>query len=303
MPRTDTLSWEDYRLLLEVARVGGIRSAADGLGLAPATARARLEGLEVRIGAGLFEGPAGALKPTREALVLLPAAEAMEARANDFMRLAATEREAPKGLVRIAAPSLIAEYAIVPALGALKAIHPGLYFELTLLSQGATQVGPEIDIALLPFVPKSDDFALASVVTVNWGLYAHRDYLAGRPPPLGIEDLAAFTLIGMEGLEIESTSTRRFFRNLIGFAYDSTRFRFRTDSFTRMLAAMRAGVGVGLTQTPLAARHPELVRVIPQFTRALQSTFVLRPWLKGVGRMELVHAAVLKAIKTYAGQS
>jgi hypothetical protein len=77
-------------------------------------------------------------------------------------------------------------------------------------------------------------------------------------------------------------------------------FAFRTDSDLAALAALRAGVGLGVCQAPLAARDPDLIPVEVQLLGfELGVWVVMHEDLKGVRRMRLLFDHLVEALRVY----
>jgi DNA-binding transcriptional LysR family regulator len=71
----------------------------------------------------------------------------------------------------------------------------------------------------------------------------------------------------------------------IGLQATRTDFGFRSDSDLAQLSALRAGLGVGVCQLPIAARDPKFLRVLPDFAHALEIWLVTHPNLRNLRRV------------------
>jgi DNA-binding transcriptional LysR family regulator len=65
-------------------------------------------------------------------------------------------------------------------------------------------------------------------------------------------------------------------------------FTLRTDSTLAQLAAVRAGVGIGIAQAPLARVPVPLVRVLPKLAFWLEAWVVTHEDMRGVARVRAV---------------
>jgi len=78
-------------------------------------------------------------------------------------------------------------------------------------------------------------------------------------------------------------------------------FTFRSDNDVAQLAAIRAGLGLGICQVGLAARDPMLERVLPEvFSFDLETFVVTHEDLKDVRRVRLVFDALVAGLTRYA---
>lgn len=61
----------------------------------------------------------------------------------------------------------------------------------------------------------------------------------------------------------------------LGAGFGSARFVLRTDSHPAQLAAVRAGLGIGVVQVPAGSRDPRLCRVLPELVVARVGTWIV----------------------------
>ena len=80
------------------------------------------------------------------------------------------------------------------------------------------------------------------------------------------------------------------------------KFAVRADNNLAQLAALRAGVGIGLCQVALAGREPELVRLLPRaLSLALEMFVVMHENLRGSPRCRAVFDALVAGLTAYQG--
>ncbi len=78
---TNTLEWNDYRVVLAIHRTGGLAPAARSLAVNHATVFRQVNAMEARLGARLFDRHRSGYGLTAVGEVALAAAEAMEIQA------------------------------------------------------------------------------------------------------------------------------------------------------------------------------------------------------------------------------
>jgi DNA-binding transcriptional LysR family regulator len=76
-------------------------------------------------------------------------------------------------------------------------------------------------------------------------------------------------------------------------------FALRTDSDVAYLAAMRAGIGIGICQVPLAIGPPRLQRVLPTLSFDLPVWVVTHENLRASRRVSLVFEHLVGALAKY----
>ncbi len=277
-------------------REGSLSGAARVLNVAQPTVRRRIEDLEHGHGVALFTRAPSGLIPTAIAHELAAHAEAMSNAADSFARAASAEAGSASGTVRITASEVIGVEVLPPMLAQLRLAHPGLVLELGLSNRSEDLLGREADIAVRNFRPVQDALVAKRIGAIGLGLHAHRSFLGRYGMPVRLEDLASFALIGFEHATIGVRTLQA-----MGLTLQREDFAFRTDSDLGQLAAIRAGIGIGICQTGLAKRDPNLVQLFPdQFAFPMDTWVVTHEDLRHVQRVRLVYDALVEGLTAYA---
>ncbi|MDY7533844.1 LysR family transcriptional regulator [Pseudomonas sp. Bout1] len=251
------LQWETQRAFLAVLRTGSLSGAARVLGIAQATARRRIEALEQSVGVSLFiRSPAGLL-PTDTAKDLISHVEAMALAANAFNRAASADAALASGTVRLTSGKLLGVEVLPPMLRSLRRDHPQLAIELSVSNRLQALARQEADVAVRIRRPTETTVVARKVGDLQVGLYATPELLAEQGTPDTVAQLHGYPLIGPDRnvLEIEFLRER-------GFDCSAPNALIRTDDHLAQLAALRAGLGIGVCSRQVAQRHG-LVRVLP----------------------------------------
>ena len=101
--------------------------------------------------------------------------------------------------------------------------------------------------------------------TSLFSFFAHRDYVAAHGLPESVAALGRHTLVGLD-------DHARRVRPVLGF---EAQFGFQCSSDLGLLAALRAGFGIGYCQTGIGLAVPELVPVLPGFVLARVGIWVV----------------------------
>ncbi|MGH6613878.1 LysR family transcriptional regulator [Sphingomonas sp.] len=248
--------WNDLQLVLAVQRAGGLTVAAKLLGIDHSTAFRRLNAIEARLGARVFERlPGGAYRATQAGERMAAAAERMEDEALALDRDIAGRDHRLTGRLRVTSSETLAYSRLTDHLAAFRRRHPGIMVELAIDNRVLSLSRREADIALRPIRPKETDLWGRKLAAVAWSLYAAPTYLAANGPlavGVGLEDHA---LIGWEetaaGIMAADWLTRQV---------PAEAFAYRTNSLVNQLVAAKAGLGIALLPCYLGDRDGDVVR-------------------------------------------
>lgn len=276
--------WTLWRSFLAVLDEGSLSGAARRLGLAQPTVGRHLDALEAAIGRRLFlRSPLG-LMPTELAESLRTEAESFAAGAAALWRAARSQVAGIEGVVRIAAAEVMAVEVLPPILAEIRRRHSRLTLEVVASNRAEDLLRREADVAVRMVAPREADLVARRLGTVTLGLFARRDLLEreGRPT-----DLAEAARIGAIGWDRETPEIRAMLARRPEIA--GLDFVLRSGSDLVQLAAIRAGHGIGVCQVAIAARSPDLVRVLPEtFSMPLDCWLVTHAGLRTNPRVRAV---------------
>lgn len=292
---TSPIGWELYRSLLAVLQEGSLSAAARALGLTQPTVGRHITALEAHFGLALFTRSQLGLMPTDAALSLRADAEAMQRTAAALERTASGLGHDVQGAVRLSASEVVGVEVLPPILAALRERHPKLVLELVLSNRLQDVVRREVDIAVRMTSPRQDVLLATRVGDVVLGLHAHRHYLERHDPPKRLADLSRHTLIGFD----QPTPFLRAAGAGLSM-WSREHFMLRCDSDLAQLALLRSGAGIGICQVPLAARNPDLIRLLPdQVSLALPTWVVMHEGLKTSPRCRAAYDGLVEGLRDY----
>jgi DNA-binding transcriptional LysR family regulator len=291
--------WSLYRSFLAVAEHGSLSAAARAIGSSQPTLGRHIEALEQSLGAALFTRSPGGLRPTDQALMLKPYAEAMAAAAEAIVRTASGEADSDAGVVRVTASEIVGAEVLPPLLTMFRAEHPRTTVELVLSNKQEDLLRREADIAVRMARPTQDALLAKRIGSVRLYMYGHKRYLAARGTPKTVEDLMDHTLIGFDRQPAVNIDTLN-----AGFGLDITRetFAIRTDSDIAQLALLRSGYGLCPCQPAVADR--DLVPVLTdQFFWDLEVWVCMHEDLRATRRMRLMFDHLVNGLASYVAAS
>ncbi|KQQ32460.1 LysR family transcriptional regulator [Duganella sp. Leaf126] len=289
--------WELYRTFLAVSQHGSLSAAARALGITQPTAGRHIDALEQALGLSLFvRSPAG-FSGTDAAAALLPYAETLAATSASLLRAASNLGAGPElaGTVRITASEVIGVEVLPPILAALARRHPRITVELAISNRIENLLRRDADIAVRMQRPQQDALLAHRVGVIELGWHARRDYLERMGTPRSNDELARHALIGVD---THNAFTRKLL-HLLG-PLDAGMQVLRSDNDLVHLAAIRAGLGVGICQVRLAQRDPALVRVMADVLSIPMETWLaMHENLRGNPVCMAIYTALAEGMETY----
>ena len=282
--------WGLIATMLAVSRHGSLSGAARALSLSQPTVRRQIEALEAVLGVVLFtRGPAGlVLNPAGAAV--LQHAEAMEVAAAAFVRGAAADAQAVAGVVRLTCSDVHSVEVIPPILAPLLARHPDLVIELSPSNLTQNLLQRAADIAVRFVRPTQGALVARKVAPVALGLFAAPTLFATRPPP------ADFAALAADYPFISYDRNDAIIRGLTALGLPlPARSVLRTDSDLAQLAAIRAGLGIGICQSKLGEASG-LVPVLPGLIPPMECWVVMHEDLRGLRRVRVVFDHLVRAL-------
>lgn len=241
--------WDDIRFFLAVARSGTLSGAAATLGVNHSTVFRRVNQLEERIGARVFERhrEGYALTPTGEAM--RGSAERIEEEIQALDRRVTGEDVRLTGTVRLTAPDDICERLLPERLKAFREAYPGILLELVVADRFLNLSRRDADVALRPSRNPGDTLVGRRIAGVAVAVYRARGaFTDGDPlseaPMVSGDDALAHT-DSVKWTEAMATG----------------RIVMRANTMAGRHYAVRAGVGIGALPCFAADPDPELLRV------------------------------------------
>lgn len=287
--------WNSYRSLLVVLRTGSLSAAARALGLTQPTLGRHICELESALGTTLFVRTPRGLSPTEAALAMRDDLEAAETAFAAAIRESSGRADDETGTVRLTASEIIGCEVLPPLLAEFGRSHPRIAIELALSDRNQNLLRGDADIAIRMVRPEQAALLARKIGQVRIGLYAHRDYLKDRVAPQTEADLAHHAVLGRD----RDTTSLRHVGGPVG-ALGRAGFAFRCDSDLALLAALRAGVGIGGCQKGIARRDCALVPVLPDRVRfTLDMWLAMHEDLRGSRRVRLLYDHLATGLCAY----
>ncbi len=233
----------DLEIFARIVTAGSLSAAGRELGLSPPVVSKRIQRLEERLGARLFQRTTRKVTLTEAGQGFYERVVAILASIEEAENQLARKSSEVRGLLRVAAPTSFGRLHIAPHLGPLLAANPGLIVDLELSDSFVDIVGEGFDVAVR--IADLDDSSLVArrLAPVHRVLCATPDYLSRAGEPTTIAQLANHVLLATHGQDPwrlegpEGPTTLR------------THSALRTNSNEVVREAVLASLGIALRST------------------------------------------------------
>jgi DNA-binding transcriptional LysR family regulator len=298
------LDWSDLRYALAIGQGGSLAAAARQLGVNHTTVLRRLDALESRLGARLFERQRQGYQPTEAGAQLLEQARRMADQADEIERRVLGRDRELTGELRVTTAFVVMEHLLPDPLARFAQAYPGIEVEV-MENAFLVDLARRSADSSTSWSQRQADVALRLSSQVA-------EHLVGRP--LGPAPCRIYALRGGPGLPqavtplptlVKEAPWVAFERDGRSRVYDrwmrqhlaSARVRVRVDIFNAMAAMLRTGIGVGMLPTFMESRHPELVAVSEPIPELSVPVWMLtHPDLRDTGRVRVFMQHVGDAI-------
>ncbi|WP_153771154.1 LysR family transcriptional regulator [Labrenzia sp. CE80] len=243
------LEWNDYLVILAIARNKSLYKTARALGVAVSTVMRRVDQIEERAGAPLFRKAERGHEPTHVGKLLISKAEEMEVLAQAAELSLKSEIRVGQNKVRISASEVIAPFFVARHLAKIREKCPNLDIALSVSDRSPSQTAEEFDISLWPSTPSNEDLFGRKLTRVKWALFGMTQS-ENTPGMLSARSGAVVNLFGRDGAEkIIPTCTD---------AVDVTTPSMSTNSLIAAASLAASGIGPAYLPCILGRNWPGL---------------------------------------------
>ncbi|MBP6902412.1 MAG: LysR family transcriptional regulator [Burkholderiaceae bacterium] len=262
------LDWSDLRYALAVGQTGSLAGAARQLAVNHTTVLRRLDALEERLGARLFERARTGYLPTEAGALLLEQARRMADQAEEIERRVSGRDRELTGVLRVTTAFVVMEHLLPQPLADFSRSYPGIEVEvvenafLADLSrrhadESAGWARREADVAIRLSHQVAEHLVGRQLGLSQCRVYARR----GAPGlPQTVQPLATL-LRDAPWIAFERDQQARLYDQWLRKHLVPEQVRLRVDIFNAAAAVLHTGLGVALLPTFMEPRHPELVAV------------------------------------------
>ena len=264
--------------------------AARLLGVDQTTVGRRISSLERCLRVALFIRSAAGFQLTAIGAKILEAAERMQEAAHELASEAVDGDAVGTTVVRVTTTDWLGQVFVVPALRLVQEKHAGVRIALVIDWNRADLRQGEADVAVRAVRPSDPRMACRKLADLTLRLYASREYLARHGVP---ETLRGHFLIAHE--EALRSAPRL---PLFHVPIEGARIAVETNTGAALLDAALAGLGVAQLPSYIAARAPQLVRVLPDYEEQYSAWLVVPQVKRRLAAVRAVCEAIIESFRS-----
>jgi DNA-binding transcriptional LysR family regulator len=271
------MDWDKLRIFHAVAEAGSFTRAGETLNLSQSAISRQISALEADLGVTLFRRHA-------RGLVLTEQGELLHGTAKDvFQKLANTQAmltdssERPRGVLKVTTTVALGSIWLTPRVKAFMDLYPEVRLTLLLTDEEIDISMREADVAIRLNPPTQPDLVQRRLMTMHNHVYASPEYLAGRPMPQTLEDLADHNLV-IYGEDLRPPTAH------VNWLMDSLRKQnitpanvLKVNNIYGIYRAVQSGIGVAALPDYTVRQVSNLVRILHDLAGPSYDTFFVYP--------------------------
>ena len=274
--------WDDYRMILALARSGTLRAAATELGLTHTTVSRRLSVLQDARGQ-LFDKTPGGYRPTARGRALIDVAEQMESLSLTGARHQRALDRQISGTITLSLPEAIAQYLLLEDLLQFAQTYPDIDLRVETSYRFVDLDRSEADVVVRGAHQPPDHLVGRRLFPYGVAYYGNREYVESTP-----RDQLQWIAPGPEA---------RSPGWLENSPYPDVPIALCIDDITARHRALIMGMGLTGGACYMADPEPGLMRLSPQPPKPMQDLWVLtHPDLRETPRIRLLMDFIAQAM-------
>ena len=236
------LSLDDFALFIEVAAAQSLSTVARGRQVAASHVSRHFARIEAECQLRLAHRTTHSLSLTDDGETFLEVARRIVQEHAQLQGSIGARSQEVRGTVRISVSQLFAQYAVMPLLAKLIALHPNLKVDLQIDDRMVSMAVEGIDITVRAGVPPPDTVIARSLGGHGRALYAAPSYLKNHGTPRSPDDLQSHRLITNSAV---AAHNRWQFAVKNQVIEERVTGHVRVNSSAAVVALVVAGAGIG----------------------------------------------------------
>jgi DNA-binding transcriptional LysR family regulator len=254
------IDWNLARAFCATADAGSLSAAARKIGLTQPTLSRQVAELEAELGVALFERIGKKLVLTSTGRGLLEHARVMAAAADAMVLSAAGQMQEITGRVCISATDAFSAYILPDIVERIRRQAPQITISIIATDSLSDLRRREADIAIRHLRPTEPELIARHIGEMHADFYASSIWVTRHGKPTTAKDLTNAEVLAFEPVD-------RFVDQLgrSGIALSADQCCVVSDNAIVLWELVRRGLGVGMMLREVAARTPDLVRLLPDW--------------------------------------
>lgn len=260
------LSWDDLRVLLQIARAGSAGRAAARLGVHPATVFRRLNAAERNIGVRLFERRPSGYVATAAGEELLAVAEPIEQEVAELERRIAGRDTRPSGTVRLTTTDTLLFRLLTPHLASFRRSCPEIDLHVVVSNRFLDLTRHDADIAIRPTLSPGGTLVGRRISAIASAVYGRDGEPADGAPPDPAD---------REWVVPDESLAQLPARQWLAERGAARRPVYRVNTLVGALEAAKAGIGLAVLPCFMGDAEPGLRRLGPPVPELVSELWLL----------------------------
>lgn len=276
------VSWDDYHYFLKVARLGTLKAAGESLKVNHSTVFRRINALEKKLEARLFERFKSGYVLTESGRDMFEHFQHLE---DGFL---AVERKIKgkdiryEGTIKISTTDTLGHFWLPPLVKKFKARYPGILLDIDIRTGFTDLTQRQADILICAYNDHPDYMIGKILAPIEVELYASREYLDKHGRPKSVQELASHDILVLNE-ELDGVEFNEWLKNLV----PSSAITMSCNMLTSLYSYTRQGLGIAPLPIYIGNQDPSLVSVMKIPEQFYHDIWILtHPDLKNTQRIK-----------------
>jgi len=193
------MHWDDFKLVLAIAREQGLPGAAARLGVSLSTVFRRLQNIEIEIGDKLFLKRQNLYYPTDIGADFILTAERMEQEALSAERKLTGRDQLLTGVLKVSASEILSPFFLARHIPKFRQLHPRLDIEIISGERRLNLADREAEIAIWPSRPSDTALVGRQISDIRWAVYVGEKRSTKFKGPVDLAHFSGQEFVGLAG--------------------------------------------------------------------------------------------------------
>ncbi|MCU0987891.1 MAG: LysR family transcriptional regulator [Acetobacteraceae bacterium] len=270
------MDWDKLRVFHAVAEAGSFTHAGETLNLSQSAVSRQISALEEALAVPLFHRHA-------RGLILTEQGETLNRTVREvFAKLAMTEtlltesKEKPTGKLKVTTTVAFGSTWLAPRLKDFLDHYPEITLSVVLDDAELDLAMREADVAIRMHPPRQPDLVQRHLLTISWGVFASKEYLARAGTPERAEDVPDHKLV-LYGDYRPPVPDINWLGEVGRKQGAQRKPALEMNSIFGMLLAVRSGLGIAALPDYMGEETAGLVRILPELKAPRVDAYFVYP--------------------------